>query len=92
MLQVVMEKNEELKYSFSFNFFFFFMLAESATGPVSYSRDTGSIPTATTITSRCHTYAPSSGTGKSGGFELETSSYITRYIHGTCQLSCPPGA
>jgi hypothetical protein len=67
-------------YRTHFFFFFFFMLAESATGPISYSRDTGSIPTATTITSRCHTYAPSAGTGKSGGFELETSSYITRYI------------
>jgi hypothetical protein len=52
-------------------FFFFFMLAESTTGPVSYSRDTGSIPTATTITSRCHTYAPSAGMGKSGDLNLE---------------------
>jgi hypothetical protein len=55
-------------------------MLESTTGPVSYSHDMGSIPTATTITSRCHTYAPSAGTGKSGGFELGTSSNITLHI------------
>jgi len=34
------------------------MLVESATGSVSYSRDMGSIPTTTTITSRCSLEAP----------------------------------
>jgi len=60
--------------------FIFFWLARSTTRVGPYSHDMGSIMTATTITSKFHTYTPSTWTGKSRGFELKTSTKITLHI------------